>query len=143
MRTANPYLNFHGTAEEAFNYYRSVFDEAFSEVVRFEDFDGNPMDIPETQLEKIAHIALPIGNTVLMGGDDIERMNGSNTSGSDYVIRVEPESGEEAEEVYGALAEGGETVMPLATVDWAEKHGWCVDQFGVRWMIDYPGKFAE
>ncbi len=37
MAALNPYLNFNGNAEEAFNFYKSVFGGEFSMVMRFKD----------------------------------------------------------------------------------------------------------
>ncbi len=34
MKTVNPYLNFPGTAEEAFNFYKSVFGGEFATLQR-------------------------------------------------------------------------------------------------------------
>ena len=36
----NPYLNFPGTAEEAFNFYKTVFGGEFSMVQRFKNMPG-------------------------------------------------------------------------------------------------------
>lgn len=37
MPTFNPYLNFSGNTEEAFNFYRSVFGGEFAMIMRFKD----------------------------------------------------------------------------------------------------------
>jgi len=37
MTTINPYINFNGNAEEAFNFYKSVFGGEFETIVRFKD----------------------------------------------------------------------------------------------------------
>ncbi|HMR67240.1 MAG TPA: VOC family protein, partial [Anaerolineae bacterium] len=37
MATVNPYLNFGGNCEEAFNFYRSVFDQDFLTLMRFKE----------------------------------------------------------------------------------------------------------
>lgn len=94
------------------------------------------MELAEDELDRIAHIALPVGDAILMGTDNIgEGLSGGNN----FVIRVEPDSGEEAERVFAAFAEEGEVMMDLHEEPWAEKHGSCRDQFGVHWMIDYGG----
>jgi PhnB protein len=73
MKTVNPYLNFNGNTEEAFTFYRSVFSGEFLAVIRFKDFGENHMDVPENELNKIAHIALPLGkNNILMGTDKVK-----------------------------------------------------------------------
>lgn len=139
MKAANPYLYFDGNTEEAFEYYRSTFDVDFLNVLRYGDLEGNPMGVPEEDLDKIAHITLPLGDTVLMGTDAIEGVNDTPSFGDNFLIRVEPESAEEAEQLFAALSEGGEVVTEFQQEGWSEKHGSCVDQFGVQWMIDYEG----
>ena len=68
MKSLNPYLNFNGTTEEAFNFYKSVFGGDFITVMRYgETPDGQNM--PEAEKNHIMHIALPIGSNILMGTD--------------------------------------------------------------------------
>jgi len=57
----NSYLNFAGNAEEAFNFYKSVFGGEFTSVVRFKDLPMPGVKIPKEAEDKIMHIALPIG----------------------------------------------------------------------------------
>jgi PhnB protein len=56
-----------------------------------------------------------------------------------YITLVEPETAEEAKQVFGSLAEGGGVEMPLGPTPWAELHGMCRDRFGVQWMVDHTG----
>ncbi|MEX2395076.1 MAG: VOC family protein, partial [Actinomycetota bacterium] len=58
----NPYLNFPGTAEEAFEFYRSVLGGEFASVVRFSDMPMEGVEIPEADQTKILHIGLPVGD---------------------------------------------------------------------------------
>jgi len=54
MATINPYLNFPGNTEEAFNFYKSVFGGEFAMVQRFGDTpDGGKM--PAEVKNKIMH----------------------------------------------------------------------------------------
>jgi PhnB protein len=46
---------------------------------------------------------------------------------------------DEAERVFAALADGGETTMPMAETFWAPKFGMCVDRFGIPWMVNAEG----
>ena len=39
MATINPHINYNGNAEEAFNFYKSVFGGEFSKIARFKDFN--------------------------------------------------------------------------------------------------------
>ena len=136
MKRANPYLNFPGNTEEAFNYYRSIFGGEFEQVMRFRDFPGNPMGIPEQELDRIAHIALTLGDSTLMATDLLESWPPA-TQGTNFYINVEADSVEEAERLFHALADGGSVEMELQKTEWAEKYGTCTDRYGVQWMLLY------
>lgn len=145
MKAANPYLNFAGNTEEAFNFYKSVFGGEFLGVMRFKDFKGMPgmEELSEADRNKIGHIALRLGSNILMGTDSLESLGQSLNVGNNTYITLEPESAEEAEKVFDALSVGGKVEMPLTETEWAEKYGSCVDKFGVQWMVNYGGKVEE
>jgi PhnB protein len=70
MAAINPYLNFNGNTEQAFNFYKSVFVGEFLAVMRFKDYP-ECADIPESDKDRILHIALPIGNgNAIMATDE-------------------------------------------------------------------------
>ena len=140
MKAANPYLNFKGNTREAFEFYKSVFGGEFQAVLRFRDFGGNGMGVAEKDLDKIAHVALPLGpNALLMGTDVVDGMPGTFTVGTNLYIALDPDSAEEADRLFNGLADGGQVQMPLQQTEWAEKYGSLVDKFGVQWMVSYAG----
>lgn len=57
MAAVNPYLNFNGNTEEAFNFYKSVFGGEFAAVMRFGDVSQTEaceeMKVAENELGKI------------------------------------------------------------------------------------------
>lgn len=138
MKTANPYLNFNGNTEEAFEFYRSVFGGDFSAVVRFRDL--NDVTVPKDDRDRIAHIALPLGqDNTLMGTDMLESLGQRLTIGNNFSITISAERAEEAATLFDALSEGGQVEMPLKETEWAERFGHCVDKFGIQWMIEFTG----
>ena len=75
MTKLHPYLNFAGNAEEAFDFYKSVFGGEFSSVVRFKDLPIEGVTLPSEVEDKIMHIGLPIGEgTILMASDGLESL---------------------------------------------------------------------
>lgn len=143
MKTPNPYLNFPGNTEEAFTFYKSVFGGEFVAVVRYQDLQGDGgMGAPAEDQGKIAHIALPIGDGVLMATDALESFGRGLTVGNNFYINLEAESGEEADRLFAALSAGGRVEMPLQRTQWAEKYGACADKFGVQWMVNYRGEVS-
>lgn len=140
MKAVNPYLNLKGNTEEAFNFYKSVFGGEFVGVTRFRDFPDNPMGISEADLDKIAHISLPLGpDNLLSATDFVDAFPGEFVAGNNFYITLEPESEEEADQLFEALSAGGEVEMPLQKTAWAEKYGTFKDRFGVQWMMNYTG----
>lgn len=137
MKTVNPYLNFPGTAEAAFNLYKSVFGGEFTTVQRFKDSpEGGRVSADEG--DKIMHISLPIGKeNILMATDALESMGHPLTTGNNFHITIEAESEEEANKLFNGLSGGGKVTMPLAKTFWGAYFGMLNDKFGVQWMINY------
>ncbi|MEA4996015.1 MAG: VOC family protein [Petrimonas sp.] len=134
MAKLNPYLNFDGTCEEAFRFYKVVFGGEFlGDVHKMKDIPG--MEIPEEAKNRIMHVALPVGNDLLMGSDVF--LGQPFVQGNNNYISLFPESREEADRLFGALSEGGEVEMPMADQFWGDYFGSLKDKFGVYWMINY------
>ncbi|MFP9112692.1 VOC family protein [Flavobacterium sp. RHBU_3] len=143
MKALNPYLNFNGSTEEAFNFYKSVFGGEFAMLMRFKDI---PADVPmdgcvegepaKDESNLIMHVSLPIGNNVLMGSDVPSHMpqvaTGTNTS-----LSIHVESREEADRVFAGLSAGGSVTMPLGDMFWGDYFGMLVDKFGIQWMVNH------
>ena len=91
MALINPHINFNGNAEEAFNFYKSVFGGEFAKIVRFKDLASAEFIVPENEANKIMHIALPIGNSILMANDvpEILGRTNENENRSKIVISAE------------------------------------------------------
>lgn len=140
MKAVNPYLNFPGNTEEAFNFYKSVFGGEFLALTRFREFGAGVMEMAEADLDKIAHIALPLGaGCILMGTDVTESSPGTLTIGNNVYITLEPDTIDEAQGLFNALSNGGRIEMPMQRTEWAELYGICADKYGVQWMVNYTG----
>jgi PhnB protein len=139
MKAVNPYLNFPGNTEEAFEFYRSVFGGEFvGGVRRFSDFGGAMGELPEADRNKVAHVALPLGDgAMLMGTDALESHGRTLTIGNNVYISLDVETEAEIDRLFSALSEGGRVEMPLAKTEWSDRYGICVDRFGVQWMLGY------
>lgn len=136
MAVINPYLNFPGNTEEALNFYKSVFGGEFKDIMRFKDTpDGEKLS--DVDKNKIMHIALPVGNNIIMATDALESMGFKLTAGTNSHIAIEAESREEAEKIFYGLSEGGKITMPLADMFWGAYYGNFTDKFGVQWMVNY------
>lgn len=137
MATINPYLNFNGQAEEAFNFYRSVFGGEFIFLQRMKEIPGGNK-LPESEKELILHIALPVGKgNILMGSDTLESQGNTVTVGNNFHIALSTDSEEETDKLFAALSDGGKITMPVAKMFWGDYFGMCTDRFGIQWMVSY------
>lgn len=139
MALINPYINFNGNAEEAFNFYKSVFGGDFALIIRFGDMP-NP-NIPETENNKIMHIALPIGNNVLMANDVPEFMGKVNEMENRSKISISAQSKEEADKLFNGLSAGGTIEMPIGDSPWGSYFAMFRDKYGIEWIVDFDPKY--
>ena len=138
MTRLHTYLNFAGDAEEAFEFYRSVFGGEFSSLVHFRDMPMEGVEIPEEEQGRIMHMALPIGeDDLLMASDTLPSHGQELVRGNNAYISVHPGSREEADRIFTALSEGAEIEMPIADQMWGDYWGALTDRFGVRWMVNH------
>ena len=111
MKSANPYLNFYGNTEEAFNFYKTVFGVEFLSMIRFKDMPGIE-NLPEEEQNKLMHVALPIGkNNILMGTDVLDSLGRPLKFGNNQYISIEAETAEEADQLFNALSKDGKVEM--------------------------------
>lgn len=137
MSQFNPYLNFPGNTEEAFNLYKSVFGGEFVGLMRFSEMEGGG-EMPEDAKNKIAHVALPVGNgNMLMGTDSIESMGQKLTFGNNMYICISPDSRDEADRLFGSLSDSGNVEMPMTDMPWGGYFGSFTDRFGAQWMLHH------
>jgi PhnB protein len=137
MTTINPYLNFGGNCEEAFNFYKSVFGGEFLTVMRFKDSPPE-LNMPKDEGEKVMHVALPVGKNTLMGSDVPSSM-GPMKDGSNY-ISISADSEDEATRLFNSLSKGGKVTMPLDKAFWGAYFGMCTDKFGTKWMVSHDSR---
>ena len=137
MPTINPYINFNGNAEEAFEFYRSVFGGDFAKIVRFKDLASSEFKVTDKEMNKIMHIALPIGKNVLMANDVPEFMGLINENENRSKISVSVESRKEADKIFDGLSAGGNVEMPMSDSPWGTYFGMFRDKYGIEWTIEF------
>lgn len=135
MAAINPYLNFNGNTEEAFNFYKSVFGGDFNMVMRFSDIPQEHKS--ESAGAQIMHISLPIGKGTMLMGSDVPESYGKAVMGTNFYISITADSKEEADKLYAGLSNGGQPFMPMDDAFWGSYFGMLKDKFDVQWMISF------
>ena len=141
MAEINPHINFNGNAEEAFNFYKSVFGGAFTKIIRFKDLASSEFQVAENEANKIMHIALPIGKSILMANDVPEILGRTNENENRSKIVISAESKEEADKLFYGLSVGGKIEMAISDSPWGTYFGMFRDKYGIEWMVDFDPNF--
>jgi PhnB protein len=137
MTKLNVYLNFSGNAEEVLGFYKGVFGGGFSALSRFKDMPMGGAPMRKEEQDKIMHVALPVGNDVLMASDVPASFGRTLVQGNSAYIAVQADSKDEAGRIFKALAGGGQIETPIADQPWGDYYGSLADKFGVHWMVIY------
>lgn len=136
------YLFFEGRCEEAVEFYRHELGAEVLFSMRFKenpDEQGKAM-IPPGGENKIMHLSMRIGETMIMASDG-NCSGRTNFAGFSLAVEVPDEA--KAKQFFAALSKGGQVQMPLAKTFFSPLFGMVADKFGVSWMIlvrSTPGK---
>jgi PhnB protein len=127
----NTYLNYGGNCEQAFRFYERHLGGQITTMVTHAQ-QPNSESVPADWKGAILHARIAIGGTELMGADvppaRFQPMRSAYLS-----LRVD--SVDEAERVYGLLADGGEIFMAMQETFFAFRFAMLRDRFGTSWMI--------
>ena len=122
------YINYRGTCEQAFRFYEQQLGGRITGLVRHGE-QPNP-NLPADWHDKVLHARVELGDVVLMGADipQAEPMRSA-------YLTLSFDREEDAERVYGLLADGGEIFMKLAQTPFANRFAMLRDKFGTSWML--------
>lgn len=144
MASVSTYLNFPGTTEEAFDYYKTVFGTEFvggiNRMGEIPPQEGVP-PLRDEDKNLVMHVMLPtLGGHMLMGTDAVESMGQKHVPGNNVSISLHPDTRAETDRLFAALSDGGTVEMPLQVMFWGDYFGACTDRFGIHWMFNCSSK---
>ena len=137
MAHINQHINFNGNAEEAFNFYKSVFGGSFTKIIRFKDLSNTEHQLSQKEANKIMHISLPIGNSILMANDVPDFLGRVNENENRSKIFVAVQSREEADKIFNGLSADGTVEMPIGDSPWGSYFAMFRDKYGIEWMVEF------
>jgi PhnB protein len=129
-----PYLWFDGRCEEAIEFYKQALGAEVQMLMRFGEAPEQPPPgtMPPGTDNKVMHATVKIGDSIVMVSDGD---CAGDTGFKGFSLSLSAANPAEAERLFAALAEGGETRMPLGKTFFAASFGMVVDRFGVLWMV--------
>ena len=129
------YVNFPGTCAQALDFYVKVLGAKIVVKSSFKDMaaHGAPQNLPPgLSPDGVLHSRIMIGDTLVMASDGpADRVQPMRSA----YLTLSVDSNEEAERVYNALSEGGETFMPFGETFFAHRFAQFRDKYGVNWML--------
>jgi len=135
----NPYLVFDGNAKEAVHFYEKALGGKVLGIMKFGDMPADPnFPIADDVKDRVMHAHLKIGDSDLMFSDTFPGM--PYQTGDTVQIVIHPEEEAKAREIFAALEDGGQVVMPLQKTDWSPLYGIVKDKFGVTFQVNVPGE---
>jgi PhnB protein len=141
MARVSIYLNFPGTAEEAFTFYADVFGTQVESLMRMGEMppgpEGPQLSDDERDLVMNAQMTI-LGGTVLMATDMLASMGHHREIGNNVTLNLEPDSLAETARLFDRLSEGATDISPLMPMFWGSHWGTCLDRYGIRWMFNSP-----
>lgn len=130
--SVNTFLMFFGQAEEAMNFYTSIFDR--SEITSMSRYGANEVGYEVGNEGAVSRAAFTILGQEYMCFDSLEKHEFTFTPAISLFVKCGSE--EEIDRYYGKLAEGGTALMPLSAYPFSKKFGWVQDKFGVSWQLN-------
>jgi PhnB protein len=134
MTQAIAYLAFNGNCADAMRFYEKATKGKLEVLMSGAD---SPMaeHIPKEFAQRILHARLVLpGGGKLYAGDAPAHLPYEGIKG--VSITLDYASVDEAEQVFAALAEGGQVTMPMQGAFWAKRWGMLVDKFGTPWIVN-------
>ena len=125
--TVTPFLMFEGQAEEAMNFYVSVFkDASVGRITRYGKDEGGA----EGSLKQA---------TFSLKGQEIMCFNSpvkhafTFTPAISLFVTCDTET--EVDELFSKLSQGGQVMMGLDKYPFSERFAWLADKYGVSWQL--------
>lgn len=124
----SPFLMFQGAAEEAMQFYISLFPD--SEVKRIERY--GPSQPGAEGSVKLAEFRIN-GQDVLCIDSPVKHPF-SFTPATSFFVECQSET--ELDTLFGQLSDKGQVLMPLGDYGFSKKFGWINDRFGMSWQLN-------
>jgi len=129
-----PFLWFNNQAEEAVNFYISIFKNSkIKTTTRYGKEGAKAAGMPEDTLMTVSFLIERVEFTAINAGPVF-----SFSPAISFFVNCE--SRQEIEEYWEKLSRGGTVMMELDKYPFSERYGWIQDKFGVSWQLILPGR---
>ncbi|WP_040206266.1 VOC family protein [Neobacillus jeddahensis] len=135
----NPYLFFDGNAKEAVYFYEKALGGKVMGIMTYGDMPADPNHpLTDDMKNRVMHAHLKVGDADIMFSDTYEGM--PYQPGDSIQMAIHPKEEARAREIFAALEDGGQVIVPLHKTDWSPLYGQVKDKFGVNFQVNVPAE---
>ena len=123
-------LMFTGQAEEAMNFYTSLFEDSSVEsIARYgPEYPGGPDG-------QVVHARFRLNGKLVLAMDSAVPQSFTFTASTSFFVTCP--TAEEVDRLYALLSDGGGVMMALDSYPFARRYAWVQDRFGVSWQLNF------
>ncbi len=128
MQKITTFLMFEGKAEEAMDWYISLFPRSkVNSITRYGPGEAGAEGT-------VMHASFSLGDQEFMCIDSYVQHAFTFTPAISLYVNCESE--DEINHLFAELSKGGQVLMPLDRYPFSDKFGWVADRFGVSWQLN-------
>ena len=127
------YLTFDGKAAEALDFYARVLGGKILFSMKYGESPMASQTPPEAK-DRLMHATLEARGHQLMASDAPPGVPFEGHKG--FALSVQESDAKAGEQLFNALADGGQVTMAYGATFWAAGFGMLIDRFGVPWMVN-------
>ncbi len=128
--TVTPFLMFIGKAEEAIDFYKTVFNDLRIESMK----KYGAGEAGDEGTVKLAEISIAEQKIKITDSPPVHDF----TFTPSFSLFVDCESEQQLMERFGKFSDGGKVMMPPNNYGFSKKFAWVSDKFGVSWQLNLP-----
>jgi len=121
------FLMFSGKAEDAMNFYTSLFDR--SEIINITRYGANEAGKEGT----VFHATFSLNGQEFMCIDSSVEHGFTFTPAISLYVRCDTQA--EIDKLFDKLSQDGKVLMPLSAYPFIERFAWVEDKYGVSWQL--------
>jgi predicted 3-demethylubiquinone-9 3-methyltransferase (glyoxalase superfamily) len=128
MQKITNQLLFNGEAEEAMNFYISLFpDSKIEHIQRYGPNEAGPEGT-------VVHAVFTLAGQTFTCIDSSVKHNFTFTPA--MTLSISCATPQETDDLFEQLSAGGQVFMPLSAYPFSEKFAWVADKYGVSWQVN-------
>ena len=126
-----PYVIFDGQCEQALKFY----EKALGGKVEIMKWGGSPAEEMAVNKDWVLHATFKGKGFSFLASDRGKDSTPPSQDGMIWLTLNFATEGEE-ENIFQAMGEGGQVVMPMSDTFWGARFGMLKDKFGIGWMFN-------